>query len=166
MRKEDEEELSCFPHAQEPQQWAALQGRRCCGRVGMVIVDMMSTVAFLCSLRYGGELFQIFPNLQPVRVLSDPRASVLYSCCEFLSHDTSYGFGVHHSHKQNARNEAAPGLQACLSVLTHRSNDAFGFVLLFSQAQFMAQKLVFCFTDTEQRTASCLLFSISLVESW
>lgn len=131
----------------------------------MVIVDMMSTVAFLCSLRYGGELFQIFPNLQPVRVLSDPRASVLYSCCEFLSHDTSYGFGVHHSHKQNARNEAAPGLQACLSALPHSGNDAFGFVLLFSQAQFMAPKLVFSFTDTEERTASCLLFSVSPVES-
>lgn len=47
------------------------------GPMGMVIVEMRSAIAFLCSLRYGGELFQILPNLQRVRVPSETRASFM-----------------------------------------------------------------------------------------
>lgn len=55
----------------------------------------------------------------------------------------------------------APGLQACLSALFLRGKDAFGFVLLFRQAHFMAQRLVFSFCDTAWRSALFLLFSVS-----
>lgn len=126
----------------------------------MVIAQRRSTIAFLHSLMYGGQLFQFLPNLQPVRVLSAPRTNVM-PCAghELLTQDMA--FGMHHSHEQNATHGAAPGLQACLSALGDRGNDALGFVLLFRLEHFIAQRLNFSFWDTAWRSALFLLFSVS-----
>jgi len=97
----------------------------------MVIAETTSTIAFLHLLMYGGYLFQFLPDLQPVRVLSAPRASFMPCTVvvSYLAVTQATTFGVHHSHKQNTKHGAAPGLQACFSALFHRV--AFGFVLLF-----------------------------------
>lgn len=127
----------------------------------MVIVET-STTTFLHFLMYGGELFQFLRGLQPVRVPSVPRANVT-PCAVVVSYSAmtqAMAFGVHHSHEQNAKHGAAPGLQACLSVLFHRGKDAFGFGLLFRQEHFMAL-MVFSFWGVVWRSALFLLFSFS-----
>lgn len=98
--------------------------------MGTAIVET-SIIAFLHSLMYGGELFQFLPDLQPVRVLSAPRANFkpCAAVMSYLATTQTMAFGVHHSHEQNAKHGAAPGLQTCLSVLLHRSKDALGFAL-------------------------------------
>ena len=49
----------------------------------------------------------------------------------YLAMAQATAFGVHHSHEQNAKHGAAPGLQACHSAVCHRGEDAFGLVFLF-----------------------------------